>query len=259
MALLIEYFSAAGNAVNAGVFIPISALPGILNGGELATGQAARESKILLSICNAIFVTLNPSNFDKLGFAVSKGQPTGAGTDIINQNYSFTNTFMVDHAANTLLQIPFPTSGSFINVGKFTILEVFPGSVAVAAGGAVSGPGIVIPELDDYGGPSQAIVTNFIADPDGDFRIWFAALFQMILNESTVRTGTDASAVIVKSRSNAAGVTPTPAFTDVVNPTTAILATDLVRRSFFSITYSMTLQLELNQTTQTFDVRNVVA
>lgn len=259
MALLIEYFSAAGNAVAAGVFIPIAALPGILNGGELAVGQAARESKILLSICNGIFVTLNPTNFDKLGFAVTKGQPAGAGTDIINQNYSYTNQFMVNHAANTLLQIPVPTTGSFANVGKFRIVEVFPGAVTVAAGGAVAGPGIVIPELDEYGGPTQAAVAASIVDADGDDRQWFAGLLQMITDQSTVRTTTDASAVIVKSRSNAAGVTPTPAFTDSTNPTTAILAADLSRRSFFSVTYSMTLQLELNQTTQTFDVRNVVA
>ncbi|MDX2215293.1 MAG: hypothetical protein SFY66_18660 [Oculatellaceae cyanobacterium bins.114] len=258
MTLAIEYFSTSGNATAAGVYIPIASLPG-LTSTELESGDADKESKVLLALCNKIFDVLNPTNFDKLGFAVTKGQPTGAGTDIINQNYSYTNTFVVNHAANTLLQIPVPSSGSFSDVGKFRIVEVFPNAVAVAASGSVAGAGIVINALTAYGGPTQSEVSSSIGDADGDDRQWFAALLQMLVNDSTVRTTDTASAVIVKSRSNAAGVAPSTAFTDATNPTTGITSAQLPLRSFFSITYSITLQLALNQATQTFDVRHVTA
>lgn len=253
--LNLEYFDATGAVVADGVFIPQSDLLGI-TADELEVADEDKESKAALSLLNVLYETLSPPAFDSLGWAVSKGNPVSAGQDLINQGYNLTLTYAADHGAGTVGQLPIPTTGANLDVGKFGIVDLFPNAAKVAAAANTSGAGIVIPsaELEAYGAPAHAAVTIAAAE---DNRDWLAALVNYLAVMTTVRSAVDASAVTARSRGSATGITPPANFTDATNPTTGLTAADLPSYSFFTVAYAMTFQLLLDQPNQTFDVNNV--
>lgn len=252
-----EYFDADGAAVAAGVFIPVADLPG-LTAGELASANADKVSKAILGLINTIYSVVSPGGFNKLGWALTKANPTGTGADLISQNYGVTIQYQVDHATNTLGQIPVPTAGTNLDVGKFAIADVFPSATKVAAAGATGGAGVLIPsaDLEAYGAPAHAAV-NPAAGQDN--RNWFAALMNHLAVDAPIRTAEVASALTVRTRANAAALTLPAAYTQATNPTSGIDAADLGHLSFFSQSYSFTLQLSLDQESQTFDVNHAIA
>jgi len=253
--LSFEYFDAAGAVVADGVFIPVSDLLGIED-TELEAGDADKESKIALALMNVLYETLSPANFDSLGWAVSKGNPTSAGADLINQGYSVTNTYAVDHGAGTVTQLPTPTAGANQDIGLFGLVDLFPNAAKVAAAGNTPGAGVLIPSADiaAYGAPVHASVTIGAGE---DNRNYLAALINYLAAELTLRSGSDASAVTAKSRGSATGLTPPANWTAEADPITDLAAADLPKYSFFSVAYGFTFQLLLDQSTQTFDVNHV--
>lgn len=253
--LNLEYFDAVGAVVADGVFIPAGDLLGV-EATELEAGDADKESKVALSLLNVLYETLSPPAFDSLGWAVSKGNPTSAGTDLINQGYNLTVTYAADHGAGGLAQLPIPTTGANLDVGKFGIIDLFPNAAKLAAAANTTGAGVLIPtsELEGYGSPAQATIAIAVGE---DNRDWVSALVHYLATMTTLRSGVDASAVTARSRGSATGITPPANWTDATNPVTGIAAADLPKFSFFSTAYAMTFQLLLDQTTQTFDVNNV--
>jgi hypothetical protein len=253
--LSFEYFDAAGAAVADGVFIPTSDLLGVED-TELEAGDADKESKVALALLNVLYETLSLVNFDSLGWAVSKGNPTSAGADLINQGYSVTNTYAVDFATASVGQLPVPSAGANADVGLFGLFDLFPNAAKVAAAGNTSGAGVLIPSADiaAYGAPVHASVTIGAGEDNRDY---LAALVNYLAAELTLRTGVDASAVTNKSRGSATGLTPPADWTDATNPTTGLDSADLPKYSFFSVAYGFTFQLLLDQSTQTFDVNHV--
>jgi hypothetical protein len=251
MALGLEQFAASGSAVAAGLYIPVADLPGV-TASEL-DGTPTGAEKAMFAILNAVYNTLSPSNFDKLGFSVAKPNPTGVAPDTINQNYTLTNQMMVDLSTLSVDQVPVPVAGANSGVGDIPLTAVFAGAASVAAAGAVAGAGIVIPntEVSAYAGSAAATALA------GDGRQYLASLMAYLVGKSNVRDASIASAVISKSRSAATGFTPPANWTQAVDPITGIASADLPTLAFFSITYSVTIQMVLNQATQTFDV-NVV-
>lgn len=249
--LAFEQFSAAGVAAAAGLFVPVADLPGVL-AAEL-DGSAAGRDKALLAILNRFYDVLSPSNFDKLGFSVSKPNPTGQGTDLIAQNYSAVIQYAVNHEDGMVDMVPVPTAGANLGVGAIALDDLFPNAAAVVAAGATTA-GIVIPntEVAAYGGPAAAVIP-------ADARPYLASLYHYLVVESTSRSANDASAVTTKSRGSATGFTPPAAWTQAVDPVSGIAAASLPKMSFFSVSFSLTVQLLLNQTTQTFDVNTVTA
>jgi len=238
----IAYFAAAvaagaGNGVPAGLFIPIADLPGISPATEL-TG-ANNEKKVAFSISNALFTALD-ADTAKLGLAVTKPSPTGAGTDRLNQAFTYAVTHMVNHAANSVGMVPAPGTG----VGNVTVSDVFPTASLVAAEAALPGAGVVIPNavITAAGGLIPADVGA------ADARSWFSGLYQSMIQNLEPST-----ALVTATRSSATGLTPPANFTGT-NAITGINAADLPLRSFFTITYTLTLQLALDQSAQTFDV-----
>lgn len=248
MAITFEQFSSSGSAVGAGLFIPVADLPGVTS-SEL-NGTPSGTEKALFAILNKVYNVLSPSNFDKLGFSVAKPNPTGVAADTVNQNYTLSNQLMIDLSTLSVDQVPVPSAGANSGVGDIPLASVFPGASAVAASGAVAGAGIVLlnSELSAYAAPAAATAVS------GDGRQYLASLIAYLAGEASVRDGSTASSVISKSRSAATGFTPPANWTQSTDPVTGINASDLPVLAFITITYSLTVQLILNQSTQTFDV-----
>lgn len=249
-----EYFDADGAAVAAGVFIPVANLPGLV-ADELAAGDTDKASKAILALINTIYEVVSPGGFNKLGFALTKANPTGTGNNLISQNYGVSIQYQVDHSDNSLSQIPVPTAGTNQDIGKFAIADVFPTAAKVAAAGSTGAAGILIPsaDLEAYGAPAHASVNPVTGQ---DNRDWFAALFNHLAIDAPLRDAETASALTARTRGAAATLALPPAYTQATNPTSGIPTADLGHLSFFSQSYSFTIQLLLNQETQTFDVNH---
>lgn len=257
MALSLEYFDAAGNAVADGVFIPVAALPGVL-AAELAAAQstALKEGKALLGLLNQMFNVISLAGFSKLGFAITKGIPAGVSADVANVTFSTTWQKLANLDNDTIGAIPVPTVGTSLGLGDFSVEEIFPGAAKVAAGGAVAGAGIVV---------TTAALTAYSSLTHGglntaawqDNWAWFAALTDHLAAGVTVRDTANsiASAVTAVTLGTVDAATIPDAFIAAANPTSGILVADVPSRGLVTRTNSYTVQLELNQTTQTFDVR----
>lgn len=252
-----EFFDAGGgNTVAAGVFIPVSDLPGI-EAAELEAADPDKQSKVALSLITQMYAILSPPAFDSLGWAVSKGQPSSAGQDLVNQSYNLTISYAANHGSSTVGQLPPATIGANADVGKFGIIDLFPNATKEAAAAAVSA-GVLIPtsELANYGGPADPAISIAAGE---DNRDWLAALSNYIVLASTKRTVDDASAITSASKGSATGITPPAVWTDDTDPTTGLIAADLPKYSFFNVSYSITFQLLLDQLSQTFDVNHATA
>lgn len=237
----IQYYTAAvaaagGNGVLAGLFIPIANLPGITQGSELA--DASKERKAAYSLLGQVFDRLDTLS-SKLGISNAKSQAVSTTVDRINQTFALTATFRTNHASNGIGPLPLPTG----NAGSVPISTLFPAAALVAAEGAIPGAGILVPNtmLSGYGVSALTNVAN-------DGRQWIAGLCHSMVKDM------DANAALVSaSRGTAVGVAPAANFTGA-NAITGLTEADLAVSSFFSTTYTIGLQIALNQATQTFDL-----
>jgi hypothetical protein len=253
-----EFVPVAGNAVNDGVFLPIASLPG-LTAAELAVGESdnTKQGKSVYAVLNQLYAILSATTFNALGFSAAKASPSGVGTDLLNQNFSFTSQKLINFNNDTVGDIPVPTSGANLGLGKFSIADIFAGAVVVAAAGAVAGAGIIIPTslLTPYTSLTQA---GLVVSGVSDNRNWFAALFDYLGNDLITRSSTIASAVTARSASTISASAIPAAYTDATAPTSGILTADLPARGLVGKSYSVTIQLKLNQASQTFDVNSIV-
>lgn len=239
----IQYYPAAvaagaGNGVVAGVFIPRdTGLPGVTAAAEL--GDANKERKVAYALATQIFDTVDPIS-NKLGLALTKPTPVGAASNRINQTFTLTTQFMANHANNSVGQLPLPAG----DTGKITLQQMFSEASIVAAEAAIPEPGILVPNtlITSFGGSVPAN-TN-----PADCRSWLDALWSSMVNQLEANT-----ALISQSRGSATGFAPPTNFTGA-GAITGLQSADLPFRSFFSVTYTMTLQLLLNQSNQTFDL-----
>jgi hypothetical protein len=179
-----------------------------------------------------------------------------AGTDLTNNVFNLSNQFYADHQTKEIDVLPLPTTGENSGKGGVAVTDVFPNAAKLAADGEVPGEGIVVPtaDLQRYGSPDHATL-----DPTADSRLWFQAIGEYFGNELTTRSTSNASAIVGRSRGNTQPITLAPQATDSTNPTTGIASDDLNKISVFAHTYSVTIQVKLNQSTQTFEVNHVTA
>lgn len=235
--LAFELDDAAGTAVAAGVFIPVADLWNV-SGAELVAVDA--QSRLISGLLE---VMANPDGpmaaiENKLGFASTYPNPTGAGTNVINQTVTLAVNFVADLSDNTIDILPTPVSG----VGAITIDDVFPGAEVVAAAGATPGAGIVIPTalLQDYGGPAQGDI-----DVTEDSRAWFNALVLYMADNAAVRTASEASAVIAANATlTASGALPNAAQITASGLTADNNVTQLVLTRGVSITVQKVIDTE---------------
>jgi hypothetical protein len=226
----------AGNGVRAGLFMPIAALPGIQDADEI--DDPKRESKVVYAVATLIHERL-AAMANKLSLSTSRSTPTGVGENLINQSFSLTTQFSVDFQLKEIRQIPY--NGA--NFGFVSIEGVFPNCSFVVDEGQVIGPGIVIPyeTLQEYGGEGTF---NIAADA----RNLINAIYHSMVDQLDV-----GGSIVSVSRGAVVGFVPPANFTGT-NGITALTVDQLAVSGFFSITYGLTVQLLLNQATQTFDI-----
>lgn len=253
MTLSFEYFSAAAAATEAGIFLPVSDLPGV-DALELDAAEAteAKESKSLLSILNALQIYLS-ANAGKLGVACTKSSPSSNGADLLTLNFTAEWQKLVNLSANTVGVIPAASTGANAGVAAMGIVDVFPNAAYVVAGDNTPGAGILVSlsTMANYG--LTAVPTVNAGDDD---RLWFAALIEM-LTEASVRSAADSvQSAITVATPGAMGAQAIPAsyYADT-DPLTAIAASDLTQRGIVSRQFAFSVQVQLNQATQSFDVR----
>lgn len=240
----LEYFAADGAAAAAGVFIPVGDLPGV-DAAELDAADTARSSKSILGIYRALFNHIASLTVQPLGFLLS-----ATGLDSLNETYSTTFSFMGNHSDGSLTKIPLGSASGL------TIDAVFPNASKVSAAGSTGGAGVLIPtsELLPYGSPDQADIAL-----DADSRDWFGAAFFYLVDKSDLRSDTVASAIVSKSVGTISALFPPAEWTTGASALTAVGPEELTLRSFFTRTYSVTVQLVKNHDDQTFDVNHVTA
>jgi hypothetical protein len=241
MAWNIDYYldavpEGAGNGVRAGVFLPLASLPGIQDADEI--DDLKRESKVVYAIATLIHerLSLLPN---KLSLATARSTPTGVGENRINQSFSLTSQFWVDFHTQQIGQIPY--NGS--NYGLVSIAAVFPDASFVVNEGQIIGPGVVIPfeTLQEVGGSTFNQTTV-------DARNFINALYHSMVNELAV-----GGSIVAVSRGAVVGFVPPANFTGT-NAITGLTPEQLETSGFFSMTYGLTVQLLLDQATQTFDI-----
>ncbi|MEO1592004.1 MAG: hypothetical protein AAFU71_12015 [Cyanobacteria bacterium J06632_22] len=249
MALDIEVFEAAGNSTAAGVFIPVSDLPGI-DAAELAAGETdgAKQGKTLLAMVSATLTAITAAS--PLGLTLTQGNNSNAGPNLIGLNFTLSWDKLADIGGDTISVIPLPTAGANAGNGGLGIVDAFPNAAKVAAAGAVPGAGVVINDtaVATYGAAAPTVAAG------EDNRKWFAGLFDHLADADVREAGVTQSAVTAAAR-GAIGSAAIPAnFTATVDPLSDISEADLPQLGLLTRSATLQIQVELNQSTQSFDV-----
>lgn len=243
----------AGNGVKAGVYVPIRDLPGV-EADELASSEAmnVKESKVLESVCNALYNAITVSTDGLLGFEADLTN-TGAGLNIIESTFSFTVQYLANIADNSVTQLTLPTKGSNVKENKQSIKQIFANAAVVADDAAITGEGIVIESstFTDFDG------TTVTAALDVDDRRYIAALIRSLPDFTMVRDVTQESGITEATKLDGFSGVLDPDATDEINPTTGIMTDDLPFIIPITLTTTITVESLLNRATQKFDV-NVV-
>jgi hypothetical protein len=244
--MALEFFDAAGTAVNAGVFIPVSDLPGSL-ATELESGDstASKTASFVFSVFKAIKNTLTTTSYlttqlagNILGQSYNLAESVPEVTKK-NHSYSLTTTFLAKKSDSTIQMIPLNANSD----GELLVTDIFPNAVKVAASGAVAAAGVLINSSDLVGFGGIAHTSLTLATSDG--RQWLSSLVSWLFNTLTVRTASVASAITTKTRSTAIVTIPALA-TNVDTPSTGLLATSLDLYSLFNDTITITIQTQEN-------------
>ncbi len=250
-------FLASGDAAGAdGIFFPASDLPGV-DAAELtgADSDALKQGKATMALVEALVLGLAAAA--PLGLTVSKASPAGAGANLFNQGYTMQWQKLVNLSDNSLGMIPLPTAGANAGNGGVAVADLYPNAATLAAGAAAPADGISIPaaELASYGAPAFSGL-NLAAGQDN--RSVLAALFE-VLSSSETRSATVESAITTAAKSTPASSAIPAALTAATDPTSGIAAADAPQRSLLSRNNTVSVQVELNPETQSFDARSVTA
>jgi hypothetical protein len=234
---------AGGTADFDGLFIPVADL---LNGGiegasEFADAEPAalKRDKGLFAVCElvtAYVAGLAPG----VALGISASRPN---TSTVNYQYGLTvQLYEVLGEGSPLAPLPIPSVGDNAGIGDFSIEDIFPNAVKVAAAADPGGSGILIESASvaNFGGPAHASL-NLTADS----RMYFGALFRYMAASADLplRSASVASAVTAKSAAAPVTFFPTAAMTAATNPTTDIAAADLPRTVFVQQSGSVTFNL----------------
>lgn len=244
----------ASNGVPAGLFLPISDLPGV-NAGEFGSGesQATKEGKAVLAYFVALEAYYSANSATLLGLSAVSAK---ASVSNVLDNFTFTvqHQYVAKLSDGSFGQLPLPASGANSGIGGVAIADIFANAASVAAEGAISGEGFVIPyaDLTDFGGSVPSAITA-----GEDNRDLLAAIDRGMGEVLTIRDASTASAVTQSTQTTAATFTLAAAATATTDPTTGIAASELDKIATTQMTTSYTVQVSLNQSAQTFDV-NVV-
>ncbi|NEP17823.1 MAG: hypothetical protein F6J97_13110 [Leptolyngbya sp. SIO4C1] len=254
MALSFEYVSGAGSEfATSGVFIPISDLPGVSAGEfDIEATTAEKEAKSLLALLNAmqLYLSITPN---VIGISESKNSPSSNGADILTLNFTAEWQKLANLSANSITVIPAATTGANAGAAELAIKAVFPSAVYVNGGDTSTTEGIVIEHaaMVAYGLSAPPSVTA-----GADNRAWFSALLEMMTN-ATLRDPDNGveSAVITAASGGMGALAIPPSYYAESDPLTDIQSADLQQRGIVARSFAFSVQVELNQANQTFEVR----
>lgn len=252
MAIYFYENAATGAADAAGVFIPAEDLAGVSDGEfSDATATSIKRGKLVNGLVNKI-VDYITAQTNLLGFAATKGTPTGAGAGLINVTYQLTSQYVVTWSSKAISTIPLAGSGNNANYGRIGLKSIFPNAAVIASGGDVPDEGVILPtaDLQNYGGPASisAIETT------NDNRDVIAAIFRMMgADTNLLNTTENQTGVTTQSVGTPTSFTPAAALFAASHPQSG-LTEPLSKYSFFQQVNSITLQYLLNQDNQTFEV-----
>lgn len=245
MAISYEAVTSGANPSADSLLIPYGDLDGLTDASELGNSTEEDDAKIasalFLSMQSALASLTNP-----LGVAQAKPNPTGAGTDLINQNVSLTWSYVSDFVNKAATVYP-AAAGSSKTVA-FT--DVFPNAEIVATAATASADSLALPIADLTAVSADFTVANKQGSLGDDQRDMLEALTRFVYSNSTVRANGTQSGITAKTKGNANGsAAPTDFFTD-----TTFSQSDSENLAWFSLAYSITFQYLLNQETGQFDV-----
>lgn len=236
------------NGVVAGVFIPLIDLPGVF-AGEFAANQSdiSKECKAVYGLSNAIYSGLSAKTA-LTGLSITKGNPSGTGTNRFTEQISLTFQWLVDFSSGAITPVPLNTAQD----GAASVADIFPNAVIVDAMAAIPGEGLLIPSsvTNKYGSYPPVTLSE-------DHRDWIYALFLAMVAESTLRSGSVQSAIT--NRSNLLTIRTTglliPAAYYGTEPTTGVTSEALPYSRIFTDTLNLEYECEMNPSTQTLDVK----
>lgn len=246
----LEIFPTSANAINSGVFIPLTNLVGMV-GGDLSETGVILEGKLTYAFLNSLFESFSQS--PPLGFPdVEKSDPTGTGLQQYSEAVTLRIQRFIDLRDGSVFVPPKPTIGSYSGQGGKTLDDIWDGASLVTAGQNPGDAGVLIPNswITGWGGDIPSFV-------DTDSRSWLAAFILAINHTIAVRSTTVASAIIRKT--NPAAIRPTgpaiPAeFYDPTNPTSGIIPDDLPYLRFIQEAIVIEYEVESDPSDQTFEV-----
>lgn len=242
--MAVSFFDSSAPAGVDGLFIPITALPGITS-GELAAGEPSskKHSKLLFSLLDKLVSGYNPVH---LGFSISKLKPV-VSENFINQSFAVKTQMVVDLINDSLEVIPVPTSGDNSGIGDFSLTDYLPGASILDSLDDTGGAGVLFPiaDLALHGHSASGLSTD-------DRKILFALISLITYsNDFAIRSSSPAvsSAIITKSN-GIISITELPSNSyAVTNPTTGLLLTNKERQPILQRDYTYTLQLSLSALT----------
>ena len=233
-----------------GLFIPATSLLGI-EPTDFALNQQAtlKYSKAIFAIIQSIYSSLS-INQNKLGISCSITRPTVMGTSKISYSYSFSIDYLVDTATGKTKQIPVPTSGVYSGIGKVSLLDIFPNSIAIkstADSNLITTAGILLEIPADYGFYNDVTGSTLATfNISGDCRYAIAAILASFIDGGVnIRTNTTPSGVISLSTSPATTIDIPANYYTTSNPISGINSADLDHLSIIRRTYSIAFELLL--------------
>ncbi len=245
-----EVVASGANPSADSLLIPFGDLYGLIDGTELGNSTEEDDGKISASF-NLTMADKISALSSPLGVSVAKPNPTGAGSDIINQNVALTWNYVVDFDSQETKVYPI-VSGSSKAVA---LTDVFPNAEILTTTGSAAAESLTISMADLTARNSNITVSNKQGNLANDQREILEAMTRLVFVNAVSRSASQASAVQSKNRSNVQGSgLPNNFFTD-----TTYAEADQSKLGWFTTNYSMTHQYKLNQDTQQFDVNVVTA
>lgn len=253
MVFAIETGSDEFEPARAGIFIPVSDLPGV-EAAELDEANADAKDKGVMAFVYRVWEFLNQPAASPLGMSLARGNLLAQGQDLVRQQFTFTTTIANKLDSGTVGLLPVPSTGANAGVGRVALNAIFPNMIDGSAGLNDVPAGIVIATPGNFADtltPGASVSTQS--------RPWLTSFFMALGTESQIRSGTEASGIVTRSLSNAVGQAPLAAWTQANDPTTGLVAADLPKYKFYNLTVASTFEKKLNFTAQTFDLNRVTA
>ncbi len=240
-----EAVTSGANPAADSLLIPYGDLDGLTDASELGNSTEEDDGKIssalILSMQSAI-ASLNAP----LGIAQAKPNPTGAGTDLVNQNVSLTWSYVADNVNGSVGV--YPAVGGSAKTVAFT--DVFPNAEIVDTASTASADSLALPIADLTAYSADLTVANKQGALGDDQRDMLEAMTRFTFGNVLVRATGQLSGLTAKTKGNAVGSgAPANFFTD-----TTFEESDSINLAWFGVTYSFTFQYLLNQETGQFDL-----